>query len=146
MPGYETSRKKGNEGVSGKAKQQQLWQAIIIIKAASIKGVNHRAAATFLRRWWNLFRAASSFLTRRGTETELHFYQHCDKHTDVRAGLGLRISWWIQSVQCIYDIFHLFASYQKNTLLLWFHSHMDQYTKINPKSTHTLLFPTFALQ
>lgn len=63
-PGYETplEKKKGKQdgerreeggggGLFGKAKQQQLWQAIIIIKAASIKGVNHCAAATFLRRW-----------------------------------------------------------------------------------------------
>lgn len=61
-PGYETplekkkenqdgERRREEEGLFGKEKQQLLWQAIIIIKAASIKGVNHCAAATFLRRW-----------------------------------------------------------------------------------------------
>lgn len=35
-------------GVWKKGEQQQLWQAIMIIKAASIKGVNHHTAATFL--------------------------------------------------------------------------------------------------
>lgn len=67
VPGYKTPPKKGG---LVKGKQQQLWQAIIIIKAASIKGVSHRMPATFLRRWWNLFRAAWH---RAGTEAELHF-------------------------------------------------------------------------
>lgn len=50
----------GKASVFKKGKQQEVWPAIIVIKAVPIKGVTHRAAATFLCRWWSRFRAAAA--------------------------------------------------------------------------------------
>lgn len=57
-------------GVVVNAKQQKLWQIIIMIKTTSIKWVNHCLAATFLYRWWNLFRDAFLLTLQGGALTK----------------------------------------------------------------------------
>lgn len=75
MPGCETPRKNRREGRGlEKTEQQQLWQAIMIIKAASIKGVNHHTAATFLSADGGVCLGLPPISWRHtGTEAKLHF-------------------------------------------------------------------------
>ncbi|KAI9526081.1 hypothetical protein NQZ68_002629 [Dissostichus eleginoides] len=79
MPGYQTPLKiEGRGGVPGTAKQQQLWQAIIIIKAASIKGVNHCGCHLPLQ----MVRCVPPLPDSAERHRQAAFYQHREKtHT-----------------------------------------------------------------